>query len=166
MDNLTITKEIKARLEFLCATLVVAESCTGGSLSAALTSIPGSSSYFLGGVCCYDNSVKESLLMVPSSYLQEFGAVSKKVSCKMAQGVLQLIPADYSIAITGVAGPSGGSVEKPVGTVHVFLLSRRGREKHFLFNFSGNRTEVIEKTINKVLNNFYDFIKTERKHGE
>lgn len=97
--------------------VATAESCTGGLLSALLTHRPGSSGFFLGGVNAYANSIKARVLGVPDAELQGFGAVSKEVASSMAVGVQQLFQAHFTCSITGVAGPGGGTQEKPVGLV-------------------------------------------------
>lgn len=106
-------------------TIVLAESCTGGLVSAALTEIPGSSDVILGAFVTYSNDMKRSALGVSSDVLETFGAVSVAVAWAMAQGALARTQADVAVSITGVAGPGGGSERKPVGTV-VFAKARRG----------------------------------------
>lgn len=103
--------------------LAVAESCTGGLLASMITDVAGSSDYFLGGVVSYSDEVKESLLGVPHELLVEQGAVSDEVALAMAWGVRRLLRADVSLAITGVAGPGGGTPLKPVGLVYVALAA-------------------------------------------
>ncbi|MFM9042140.1 MAG: competence/damage-inducible protein A [Vulcanococcus sp.] len=107
-------------------TLAVAESCTGGGLGAALAAVPGASDVFLGGVIAYANSVKQGLLGVPSALLEVHGAVSDPVAQAMAEGVRRAAGADWALAITGVAGPGGGSAEKPVGLVHLAVAGPAG----------------------------------------
>jgi nicotinamide-nucleotide amidase len=107
--------------------IAVAESCTGGLVSAALTEIPGSSDVFLSGFVTYADEAKLSMLGVSSDVLETFGAVSIAVSWSMAQGALARSGADVAVAITGIAGPGGGSPRKPVGTV-VFARARRGAD--------------------------------------
>jgi len=107
-------------------TLAVAESCTGGGLGAALAAVPGASDVFLGGVIAYANSVKQGLLGVPSALLEVHGAVSDPVAQAMAEGVRRATGADWALAITGVAGPGGGSAEKPVGLVHLAVAGPAG----------------------------------------
>ncbi len=123
------------------ATLATAESCTGGLVAERVTRVPGSSEYFLGGAVTYSDDLKVQLLGVPRDLVAEHGAVSEAVARAMADGVRQALGSDYGIAITGVAGPGGGSEAKPVGTVHVAvagpedLLHRRVR-------FPGDRRRV------------------------
>ena len=107
-------------------TLAVAESCTGGGLGAALAAVPGASDVFLGGVIAYANSVKQGLLGVPADLLEAHGAVSDPVAQAMAQGVRRRTGSDWAQAITGVAGPGGGSAEKPVGLVHLAVAGPAG----------------------------------------
>ena len=107
-------------------TLATAESCTGGLIGGALTSVPGSSAWYLGGVVAYDNRVKTALLGVPPETLARHGAVSPQTARAMAQGVLERTGADIAVSVTGIAGPAGGAPGKPVGLVYVGL-ARRGR---------------------------------------
>jgi nicotinamide-nucleotide amidase len=107
-------------------TLAVAESCTGGGLGAELTAIPGSSDVLLGGVIAYSNAVKRNLLGVSAELLEQFGAVSDPVAQAMAEGARRLTGSDWSMAVTGVAGPGGGSTEKPVGLVHIAVAGPDG----------------------------------------
>ncbi len=104
-------------------TLAVAESCTGGLLAHRLTNVPGSSDYFLGGVVAYSNAAKRTILGVDPSLLEREGAVSEAVAKAMASGVRRLFGADIGLAITGIAGPTGGTPEKPVGLVYIALAA-------------------------------------------
>lgn len=128
-------------------TLAVAESCTGGLLGGAITSIPGSSLYFSGGVVTYGNSAKISLLGVPPGLIAARGAVSREVALAMAEGVLSLFRADLAIAVTGVAGPGGGSRGKPVGTVWVAVVGPGGVRVAHRFRFPGGREAVRRETV-------------------
>lgn len=107
-------------------TLAVAESCTGGGIGAALAAVPGASDGFLGGVIAYANAVKQAVLGVPLELLERHGAVSDAVALAMAQGVRQLTGATWAIAVTGIAGPGGGTPEKPVGLVHIAIAGPAG----------------------------------------
>jgi nicotinamide-nucleotide amidase len=102
-------------------TLAVAESCTGGLVGHRLTQVPGSSAAFLGGVIAYHNSVKERTLGVPADILEREGAVSEATALAMAEGVRRLLGADFGVAVTGIAGPTGGTEDKPVGLTYVAL---------------------------------------------
>jgi len=102
-------------------TLATAESCTGGLIGAAITATPGSSAVFHGGIIAYHNAVKTSQLGVEQTALDEYGAVSNIVAMQMAQGCRERLNVDIAVSVTGVAGPGGGSVEKPVGTVWIGL---------------------------------------------
>ena len=113
--------------------MAVAESCTGGLISAAITELPGSSGYFLGGVVSYANSAKESFLDVPRALLDEHGAVSREVAVAMAAGARTRFGADLAVAVTGVAGPDGGTLDKPVGMVYIGIATANEtsvRHKH------------------------------------
>ncbi len=114
-------------------TVSVAESCTGGIVAQRLTDIPGSSAYFIGGVAAYANEMKTGMLGVRAEMIDEFGAVSKEVAEAMAEGIRERARTDYAISITGIAGPTGGSDEKPVGTVYVgFASADTVRSLHLL----------------------------------
>ncbi len=122
-------------------TLAVAESCTGGLLSERLTRIPGSSSFFLGGVVCYSNELKTKLCGVAENLLEQSGAVSKPVAQALAEGIRKRSGASIGVGITGIAGPSGGSPEKPVGLVFISLADERGTQIRE-FRFPGNRERI------------------------
>ena len=121
--------------------VAVAESCTGGLLSERLTRVPGSSGYFLGGVVCYGNDLKTKLAGVPPALLETHGAVSKPVAQAMAEGIRSRSGANIGIGITGVAGPSGGTPEKPVGLVYISLADERGTQVRE-FRFPGDRERI------------------------
>lgn len=122
-------------------TLSTAESCTGGDISSLITDVPGSSDYYLGGVIAYDNKLKIEILGVKEDSIGTFGAVSREVAEEMAEGVSSLTGSDFALAVTGIAGPSGGSREKAVGTVW-FGFKTPGGMKSERYVFSGNRLEV------------------------
>jgi competence/damage-inducible protein CinA-like protein len=127
-------------------TVATAESCTGGLLAARLTERPGSSAWVLGGVTAYANSAKEQLLDVPADVLAEHGAVSPEVAVALAEGARGRFGADVGVGITGVAGPGGGTPEKPVGTVHICVAGPDGRERRAL-RLPGSRTAVRERSV-------------------
>lgn len=122
-DNDTLGNAVGRLLLTHHDTLAVAESCTGGGLGAMITAVPGSSAYFMGGVISYDNVIKERLLGVSTSDLTKYGAVSAAVAEQMATGVRTLLATDWGLSITGIAGPSGGSFEKPVGLVYIGIAN-------------------------------------------
>ncbi len=125
------------------ATLATAESCTGGLVSERVTRVAGSSDYFLGAAVTYSNELKTRLVGVPPELLAEHGAVSEPVARAMAEGVCKALGSDYGIGITGVAGPGGGSEEKPVGTVHIALAGPGGEGTgHRKVRFPGDRERV------------------------
>jgi nicotinamide-nucleotide amidase len=110
--------------------VATAESCTGGLVAGALTEIPGSSDVLDRGFVTYSNAAKQAMLGVPASILERHGAVSRETADAMAAGALAMSNADLSVAITGIAGPGGGSAEKPVGLVHFAAAARDGRRVH------------------------------------
>lgn len=147
-DNLAET--LGERLSENGKTVATAESCTGGNIAHLITLVAGSSRYYKGSVVSYANEVKEKVLGVRAGDLQQYGAVSEEVVKQMAEGVKKLLKTDYAIATSGIAGPSGGSDEKPVGTVWIAVAGERGcvAEK-FLFNTT--RDNFIERTSNQAI---------------
>jgi PncC family amidohydrolase len=130
--------------------LAVAESCTGGLVSHTVTNLSGSSAFFLGGVVAYANEVKERLLGVPKEMLAAHGAVSGEVALAMAQGVRRLLGAEVGLATTGIAGPTGGTPAKPVGTVYVAVSTPAGEAvRHFLWTSDrlGNKRLSTEAVL-------------------
>jgi nicotinamide-nucleotide amidase len=123
------------------ATISVAESCTGGLLAQRLTSIAGSSSYFLGGVVCYSNELKTAWADVPPELIRAKGAVSSEVAIALADGIRRRVGSRLGVGITGIAGPSGGSEEKPVGTVHVAIAHASGVKERGV-RFPGDREAI------------------------
>jgi nicotinamide-nucleotide amidase len=138
-------------------TLAAAESCTGGYISHLLTSIPGSSAYFKGGVVSYSNDLKEKLLDVRDETLAQYGAVGRETVLEMANGILNRTGSDYSIATSGIMGPGGGTAEKPVGLVWIAVASREESEAHS-FQFRFDRQRNIEMTAMYGLNILRKFI--------
>jgi nicotinamide-nucleotide amidase len=142
--------EIKALLTKGKKTLAVAESCTGGLLSHLITNVAGSSQYFILGVITYSNAAKTSLLKIPQDLIIKNGAVSRKVAALMAQSVRKLARADFGIGITGIAGPGGGSLKKPIGTVFIAIDSAKEKicQK---FYFKGSRLSIKKRAAKKAL---------------
>ena len=131
-------------------TLSTAESCTGGLIAGAITEIPGSSSVFHKGYVTYSNLAKQQVLNVQSYELEKFGAVSKEVASQMAIGAKLNSNADISVAVTGIAGPSGGSEEKPIGTVFIALASKQDTSVKGCL-FEGDRAEIRMSTVRMAL---------------
>ncbi|MFC7734336.1 CinA family protein [Roseomonas sp. GCM10028921] len=132
-------------------TIATAESCTGGLVSAALTAVPGCSDVVLGGIVSYSNGMKASLLGVPEEVLRRVGAVSEDCAREMAAGLLRATGAGLGISVTGIAGPGGGSAEKPVGTVYIGVACL-GRETILRRNlFSGDRAAIRAATVDAAL---------------
>lgn len=138
-------------------TLSTAESCTGGYIAHLLTAEPGASQFFTGSIVCYANEVKEALLKVPSQTLLTAGAVSEETVQQMAMGLLDTLQTDYAIAVSGIMGPNGGSVEKPVGLVWIAAGNRNNMIAQ-KFNFRFDRQRNIELTANSALNLLRKFI--------
>jgi nicotinamide-nucleotide amidase len=145
-------ERISALLRAKHLTLVTAESCTGGLVAAAITEIPGSSEVLERGFVTYSNAAKESDLGVAAEILHRFGAVSEETARAMAEGALKASTANVSVAVTGIAGPDGGSAEKPVGLVHFAAARRGGKTLHRKFRFGAlGRAEVRRRSVLEAL---------------
>ena len=153
VDEQSLAEVVLQQLRLRGQTVAVAESCTGGGLGAALAAVPGASDVFLGGVIAYANGVKQGLLGVPAELLQARGAVSDPVAQAMAEGVRRVTGADWGLAITGVAGPGGGSDEKPVGLVHLATAGPDGSSSEGVrFGTSRGRTWIQTLSAGEALN--------------
>lgn len=131
-------------------TLATAESCTGGGIGAALTSVPGSSAVYMGGVISYDNAVKMGVLGVPSEWIEKYGPVSPWVAMEMASGVRGLLHTDVAVSVTGLAGPAGDDKGHPVGTVYIAYEDRERNGVHH-YRFEGDRDAVRAQAIEAAL---------------
>lgn len=129
-------------------TLSCAESCTGGLFAAQCTSMSGSSQWFQGGVVAYANSVKQHLLAVPETVLIEHGAVSQMCAKHMATGGVDACKSDVCVSVTGIAGPAGGTPEKPVGTVFIAVAIHAQETRVLPLKLSGNREEIRRQSVN------------------
>lgn len=129
-------------------TLSTAESCTGGGIAALITSVPGSSQYFNGGVCAYQNFVKSTILKVPQQVIDEFGVVSEETVVSMVKGAMESMNSDCAVSTSGIAGPSGGSVECPVGTIWI-AVGYRDR----IITFKQQGDEGRKKNIKHAIRN-------------
>jgi nicotinamide-nucleotide amidase len=163
--TVSAAKILGAALSASGRTVAVAESCTGGLLGGAITSIPGSSLYFSGGVVAYGNSAKISLLGVPRDLISARGAVSREVALAMADGALSLFRADLAVAVTGIAGPGGGSRGKPAGTVWVAVVALGGVRHAHRFRFPGGREAVRRETVRASLRAAIDVLRSEAAEG-
>ena len=143
-------------------TVSAAESCTGGMISALFTAIPGSSVYYLGSVTSYANSVKTNVLGVDPVIIEKYGAVSSECVAQMAEGVRRLTGSDFAVATSGIAGPGGGSEEKPVGLVWIGVSSKEGTQT-IKMNFRGDRKRNIERFASSALDTLRRKIKKEIK---
>ncbi|WP_010314483.1 competence/damage-inducible protein A [Synechococcus sp. CB0205] len=153
VDEQSLAEVVLQQLRLRGQTVAVAESCTGGGLGAALAAVSGASDVFLGGVIAYANGVKQGLLGVPAELLQAHGAVSDPVAQAMAEGARRATGADWGLAITGVAGPGGGSDEKPVGLVHLAIAGPDGCSSEGVrFGTSRGRTWIQTLSAGEALN--------------
>jgi len=139
-------------------TITCAESCTGGLVATYITQNSGSSAIFKGSMVTYCNEIKEQELNVKKETMIKFGVVSCEVVEEMCLGVLKKFEADYSIAISGVAGPTGGTKNKPVGTVAIGIISKKEIKQIRMYNFSGNRNEIQTQAAKTALNTFFEIL--------
>lgn len=147
-QGMSLSAAVGALLVERASTVAVAESCTGGLLGAALTEVPGSSAWFVGGVLSYSNEVKERVLGVGPAELAEHGAVSRPVAIAMARGASATMRTRWGISTTGIAGPDGGTPDKPVGTVWICVHdSEASRDDARCFRFTGDRETVRDRTV-------------------
>ncbi len=148
--NISLQASVVRKLIEKKLKISTAESCTGGLLSKLLTDVPGSSEVFMGGVVAYDNSVKKRLLDVPEKLLKSYGAVSFECAAAMAGGLKSSIPSDLHVSITGIAGPGGGTKEKPVGMVFIGIAVKK-RTTVFRCFFRGARETIRKSSARKAL---------------
>lgn len=153
-----IKEQLAQELQKKKWTLATAESCTGGLLSSLFTQISGSSQWFEGAIVSYSNRAKQHLLGVPEQILSKYGAVSKETALAMAQGIHNQFNTQLGIAITGIAGPGGGSQEKPVGLVHFgFYIEQYSWAVECIF--SGNRLEIQQQAALFAIDEIYSRLK-------
>ncbi len=146
-----IEEEVAALLTQKKLTIVTAESTTGGYIGHLLNSVPGSSKYFPGGVIAYNTRVKVKVLKVPQSTIDNDGSTSAQTALAMARGARELLEADIAISETGIAGPTGGSPQKPMGTVFIAISTREGYELAERHVWSGDRQGFKERTAEAAL---------------
>jgi len=152
MENIKfLLKEIYTLLSQKNLTVATAESCTGGMIGSYLTSVPGISAYYGYGFVTYSNEAKQKLLGVNPQTLEAYGAVSSYTAVEMAEGALRVSGADVAISVTGIAGPGGGTAQKPVGLVYVGCATAGGKRFFEKLNLSGSREEIRLKTVQNAL---------------
>ena len=152
-----LEKKIAQKLIATGKTITIAESCTGGLLTHRLTNIPGSSAFLMASIISYSNTAKSKLLKIPASLIQKEGAVSPSVAGLMARNARKLFNTTLSVAITGIAGPTGGSPQKPVGLVFIAVQNR----KHLLVDrnlFKGSRIQIKKQATDRALKLLFKFI--------
>ncbi|KAA0874687.1 CinA family protein [Nitrincola tapanii] len=151
-------QEVAAALQAAQAKMSCAESCTGGWVAQLMTAIPGSSAWFEGGCVTYSNAAKTKMLGVDSALFERVGAVSQEVVVAMADGVRRLTESEISVAISGVAGPDGGTPEKPVGTVWLAWAVKGQPTQAQLYHFQGDRQAVREQAVQAALQGILDYL--------
>ena len=162
-DDEQLEVTIGKLLKFNSMTVSTAESCTGGKIASMITSVPGSSGYYKGTIVAYDNQIKTEILNVPSRLIEDHGAVSDQVVKAMAQNVCKLFNTDFAVATSGIAGPDGGTPEKPVGTIWIAVASK-DKVISRLFSFGDtNRERNIQRTAISALNELRKLILVETK---
>ena len=144
-DGKTLSELIAEKLKKRKQTLGLAESCTGGYIAHLITSLSGSSEYFKGGVVAYSNEIKNRILQVENHVINQYGAVSEDVVKQMAKNSLHIFAVDYGIAVSGIAGPGGGSAEKPVGTVWIAVADKNNVHTK-CFSFGNGRENIIKQS--------------------
>ncbi|MBU1084456.1 MAG: CinA family protein [Candidatus Omnitrophica bacterium] len=140
-------------------TLAIAESCTGGSISSSITDVPGASKFFKGGIVAYSNDVKVSSLDVPGVLIKKYGAVSPQVASLMAEKARKTLGSDVGVAITGIAGPSGGTKKKPVGLAYLAFASKGKKDAREVFLKGNGRKNTKERFTDAVFDLILDNIK-------
>ena len=149
-DLIVLEKIIGELLREKNLTIACAESCTGGLLTSKLTDVAGSSDYVQGSIVSYSNEVKNKILRVKTETLKNFGAVSYETAFEMAANVRDIFETDIGVGITGIAGPGGGTAEKPVGTVYISVADKNNVSVK-KFNFSGTRTEIKNQSAQSAM---------------
>jgi nicotinamide-nucleotide amidase len=139
-------------------TISVAESCTGGLIGHMITSVPGSSAYFMGGIISYSNQAKCDLLGVSSDTLKKFGAVSGETAREMAWGIRERFGTEIGLSVTGIAGPDGGTKEKPVGTVFMGFVFDKREPVSIRYLFNGTREQIKQQTAETALENIRRYL--------
>jgi len=163
LETYTFSKKIGLILKKNKLTIATAESCTGGLLAAAITATPGSSSYFTQGYIVYSNQAKKEVLGVKNVTLKKYGAISKQVAKEMAKGVTKLSNVQISIGVTGIAGPTGATKNKPIGTVCFSWITPKLVIKTTTKHFKGNRNSIRMQSVNFALKILLNILKSRNK---
>ncbi len=153
-------EQLSAKLRNMSLMIATAESCTGGMLASALTALPGSSEIFERGFVTYSNEAKQELLEVPADILRQHGAVSAQTANAMVRGAIKHSRAEIAVAVTGIAGPGGGSDDKPVGLVYIAYGAKDGAIQCGQYNFKGDRAAIREQTVDSALKALVKFLDT------
>lgn len=161
-EGATVEQHVHRMLTERGKTLAIAESCTGGAIASKFTAMAGASTYLLGGVVAYSNDIKRNILGVDPVSLECFGAVSEVVALEMAEGVRRITGADYAIATTGIAGPTGGSKHKPVGTVWMAVATPKG-SRAIMRNSGTDRSQIINRASAYAIEMLYEELTTTTK---
>jgi len=161
-DLINLSSAIGEQLQTHGLSIATAESCTGGLLSHVLTAVSGSSNYFMGGIVAYSNPIKEKFLGVLPETLLMVGAVSSQTAQEMADGIRHKFRTDFGLSTTGIAGPTGGTPDKPVGLVWIGISTPLGTTTHEC-HFNGNREEVQYNTVHEILSRFLTYLSSDRK---
>lgn len=157
-NNFSLSRRLAIALSKHKLTLAVAESCTGGGLAAQLTDVPDCSGWLERGFITYSNAAKIEMLDVDPHILKQHGAVSAETAMAMAKGAIKYSPAEIALSITGIAGPSGGSVEKPVGTVHFGLADRVGFCQSRVNHFTSGRKQIRVESVSFALHWLLEYV--------
>jgi len=155
----TITEQIINKLKSTGETITFAESCTGGRIAAEFTAISGASAVLNGSVITYSNEIKHQWLNVSEQTLLKYGAVSAQCVAEMLTGVVAMSGADYAIAVSGIAGPTGGTPDKPVGTVYIGIMVPNQKPKIYHNLFDGDREQVQSSSVEFAIKQLYDHIR-------
>jgi nicotinamide-nucleotide amidase len=160
MDNalFELAERLGRRLKAKGYKIATAESCTGGWIAQAITEVPGSSAWFDRGFVTYSNNSKVQMLGVSPKTLEQYGAVSTEIAKQMAAGALANSEADWAVAVTGIAGPNGGSKTKPVGTVYVAWQGKNGEAKVDRLQLSGDRHQIRKQAVENAIEGVFDML--------
>jgi nicotinamide-nucleotide amidase len=160
MDNalFELAERLGRRLKAKGYKIATAESCTGGWIAQAITEVPGSSAWFDRGFVTYSNNAKIQMLGVSPKTLEQYGAVSTEIAKQMAAGALANSEADWAVAVTGIAGPNGGSKTKPVGTVYVAWQGKNGGVKVERLQLSGDRHQIRKQAVENAIEGLFDML--------